>query len=83
MLDGARFLLDLAIVVAAGLSGVFWYQASQQSLRRIERKEELDRLDVNRMIVAFNRTQALNRRGALATGAAGALAAVRMVAGLI
>lgn len=38
MLDSIRFLLDLAIVIAAALSGVFWYQASQQSLRRIEKR---------------------------------------------
>lgn len=35
------------------------------------------------MIVAFNRTQAFNRRGALATSIAGALAALRMLAGLV
>jgi hypothetical protein len=38
----------------------------------------LDSLDLNRIIVAFNRAQILNRRAALATSATGMLAAVRL-----
>ena len=76
------FLLDFGIFVAAGLSGLSWYLASKRLLRRIDKAQELNRLDLNRMVVAFNRTQALNRRAALATSAAGVLAAVRMLVNL-
>ena len=77
------FLLDLAIITAAALSGVFWWLASRQPMRRIHASEELNRLDLNRMIVTFNRTQALNRRGAVATSVAGALGAVRLLLNLV
>ncbi len=72
-------VLDLAIVLAAAASGVFWYQASRQNIRRICRGEHIDHHDLNRIVVAFNRTQILNRRAALATALAGALAAIRLI----
>ncbi len=37
-------------------------------MRRVEKGEELDHRDLNRIVVAINRTQILNRRAALATG---------------
>ncbi len=70
--------LDLAIVAGAALSGLFWYLASRRQVRRISRREALDSRDVNRLVVAFNRAQLLNRRAALATSATGCLAAVRL-----
>ncbi|HYW17578.1 MAG TPA: hypothetical protein VE891_15675 [Allosphingosinicella sp.] len=70
--------LDLAIVACAAASGLFWYLASRRLVRRISRSEALDSLDLNRIIVAFNRAQILNRRAALATSATGMLAAVRL-----
>ncbi len=70
--------LDLAIVAGAALSGLFWYLASRRQVRRISRSEALDSRDVNRLVVAFNRAQLLNRRAALATSATGCLAAVRL-----
>jgi hypothetical protein len=70
--------LDLAIVACAALSGLFWYLASRRQVRRISRSEVLDFQDINRLIVAFNRAQLLNRRAALATSATGLLAAVRL-----
>ena len=60
------------------LSGVFWYLASRQQVRRISATEVLDARDINRLIVAFNRTQLLNRRAAIATSAVGILAAIRL-----
>jgi hypothetical protein len=70
--------LDLAIAAGAAASGLFWYAASRRQVRRISRSEVLDSLDLNRIIVAFNRAQILNRRAALATSATGILAAVRL-----
>jgi hypothetical protein len=71
-------LLDLAIVACAATSGLFWYLASRRQVRRISRSEVLDSRDFNRLIVAFNRAQLLNRRAAMATSATGILAAIRL-----
>lgn len=71
-------LLDLSIVAAAFLSGMFWWLASRKRLRRICRDEILDHADFNRMVVAYNRTQILNGRAAVTTAAAGILAAIRL-----
>lgn len=79
----AFLLLDLAIVAAAFLSGVFWWLASRKRLRRICRNEVLDHADFNRLVVAYNRTQILNARAAIATAAAGVLAAIRLSVTLI
>ena len=76
-------LLDLAIVIAAALSGVMWLRASRGKLRRVTAGEECDHHDFNRMVVAFNRSQLLNRRAALATAAAALLGALRMSIELI
>jgi hypothetical protein len=71
-------LLDLSIVGAAFLSGLFWWQASRKRMRRICRDEMLSHADFNRMVVAYNRTQILNARAAIATAIAGLLAAIRL-----
>lgn len=78
----AIFLLDLSIVAAALLSGVFWWQASRKKMRRICRDELLDAADFNRMVVAYNRTQMLNARAAMATAAATFLAGLRLSASM-
>ena len=70
--------LDLAIVACAAASGLFWYIASQRQMRRISRSGDLNSMDLNRIIVTFNRAQILNRRAALSTSATGVLAAVRL-----
>lgn len=49
-------------------------------MRRICRDEVLDAADLNRMVVAYNRTQILNARAALATAVAGILAGLRLSA---
>jgi hypothetical protein len=75
---GLIVALDLAIVACAALSGLFWYLASRRQVRRTSRSEDLDSRDINRLIVAFNRAQLLNRRAAMATSATGMLAAIRL-----
>lgn len=76
-------LLDLSIVAAAFLSGMFWWLASRKRLRRICRDEMLDHADFNRMVFAYNRTQILNARAAIATAIAGILAAIRLSGAMI
>jgi len=75
-------ILDILIVGFALLSGWLWWRASRQRVRRISRLETLDAADVNRIVIALNRTQALNARAALATALAAFFAALRIVFGV-
>jgi membrane protein implicated in regulation of membrane protease activity len=70
--------LDVAIIVAALASAWLWWRASRQRLRRISRNEVLDHADINRIVIAMNRTQILNSQGALATAIAALLAGLRL-----
>lgn len=70
--------LDLLIVAAAGASAWFWWAATYRPVRRVSRHEVIDYADLNRLVVALNRTAILNRRAALATAAATSLAAIRL-----
>lgn len=69
--------LDLAIMATALAASWFWLQASGQRLRRISRTEELDVADMNRIVVAINRSQIMNARAALTSALAALLTAVR------
>ena len=71
-------LLDLGVVAAALLSGLFWWQASRKRLRRVSRFEEMSNADLNRIIVALNRAQILNSRAAKTTSVAALLAGLSM-----
>lgn len=75
--------LDLSIVTSAFLSGYFWWQASRKRMRRICRDEMLDHADFNRMVVAYNRTQILNARAAIATAITAVLATLRLSGNMI
>lgn len=76
-------LLDLIIIVAATASGYLWWRASQGRMRRVSAAEHVNHQDLNRLVVAFNRTQILNRRAALATAVAAFAGAVRTGIGLL
>lgn len=76
-------LLDLSIVSAAFLSGSFWWLANRKRLLRICRDEMLDHAGFNRMVIAYNRTQILNARAAIAMAIAGILAAIRLSGNMI
>jgi hypothetical protein len=65
-----------AVLIAARL----WLVASRNRVRRISRREVLDAADINRMVVALNRSQTLNARAARMTGASALLAAARVSA---
>ena len=60
-------LLDLVALISAIMAAWLWYRASSNIVRRIERDEQIDNRDLNRIVVSINRTQILNRRAALAT----------------
>lgn len=60
-------LLDCLALLTALVAAWLWYRASCQSIRRVSRSEEINSLDLNRIITAINRTQAMNRRAAIAT----------------
>ncbi len=57
------FLALSTALVAAYL----WFRASSYQVRRVSKSEDINSLDLNRIVTAINRTQLLNRRAALAT----------------
>ena len=71
----------LAIATALAASWL-WYSAGRRPVRRISRAEQLDAADINRLVVAMNRSATLNRRAALATAASAACLALRFAADL-
>jgi hypothetical protein len=75
---GLVYALDLLIIAAALASAWLWWAASRNRVRRISRHEVFDAADINRLVVALNRTQILSSRAALATALAALLAALRL-----
>lgn len=76
------YALDSLAIVTALAASWLWYSAGRRQVRRISRSEELDAADINRMVVAMNRSAILNRRAALATAASAACLAFRFAADL-
>lgn len=76
------YALDSLAIVTALAASWLWYLAGRRQIRRISRSEELDAADINRMVVAMNRSAILNRRAALATAASAACLALRFAADL-
>ena len=74
-------ILDIIAMVTAFAAAWLWWQASCSTLRRVDKKEEFDYHDFNRLIVAYNRTQILNSRAALATALSALCVAGRFAAG--
>ncbi len=66
MMSIAR-LLDLLALLSALAAAWLWFRASSFHLRRGEKSEELNSLDLNRVILGINRSQKVNRRAAMAT----------------
>lgn len=60
-------LLDALALVSALAAAYLWWRASGNQVRRISLTEQLDARDFNRMVIAINRSQLLNRRAAIAT----------------
>lgn len=76
-------VLDLAATFSSLVAAALWYQAGARTLRRISRFEDLDHADLNRLVVAMNRSALLNRRAALASAAAAICIAFRFAASLV
>lgn len=76
------YALDTLAIFAALGAAWLWYQAGRRTVRRISRFEDLNAADVNRMVVAMNRSAILNRRAALASAASAACFALRFAASL-
>lgn len=70
-------ILDLMGMLTALAAGALWWMASRSTLRRVHKTEEFDYHDFNRLIVAYNRTQIINARAALATAASAMCVALR------
>lgn len=75
------FIFDLIAMISAFLAAWFWLWASARQLRRVSRDEVLDAHDLNRIVVAYNRSQLLNGRAALATAVSALAVALRLLAG--
>jgi len=75
--------LDLVATISAFVAAWFWFRASSKLLRRVSHHEELDAQDINRIIVAYNRSQLYNARAAAATGASALAIALRFVVSLL
>jgi hypothetical protein len=70
-------VLDLSAMVAALAASGLWFMSSRQRVRRISRAETLDAADLNRIIVAINRSQILNSQAAMAATLSALFAALR------
>ncbi|MDX2307865.1 MAG: hypothetical protein NW216_06490 [Hyphomicrobium sp.] len=68
MIASIQMALDLIAIISAFVAAMLWFYASGRQLRRITKNEAVDEHDLNRLVVAFNRTQILNGRAALVTG---------------
>ena len=75
--------LDIAALFTALAAAWFWWMASRSVIRRVQKHEEVDHHDLNRLVVSFNRTQILNSRAALATAASALCVAARFAAGIV
>jgi hypothetical protein len=77
------FFLDAVATLAAFIAAWLWFQASNRQLRRVSKHEELDALDINRIVVAYNRSQLFNGRAALATAVSALAVALRFLVHLV
>ncbi|MDY8108944.1 hypothetical protein U0C82_07270 [Fulvimarina sp. 2208YS6-2-32] len=75
-------VLDIAAIMSSLLAAGLWYRAGARTTRRVSRFETLDQADLNRMIVAMNRSALLNRQAALASAVAAICFALRFAASL-
>ena len=60
-------IFDMLGLVSALAAALLWWHASRNHVRRVSLTEKLDAQDFNRLVIAMNRTQLLNRRAAIAT----------------
>jgi hypothetical protein len=83
MQSAVLLILDAAAIAAALLASWLWYLSSRNRVRRVARDEELNAIDINRIVVAINRSQILNAQAALVTAVSAVAVALRMITGLV
>jgi hypothetical protein len=69
---GAELLATFTALGAAWL----WFHASGGRVRRVHTRDLIDGGDINRLVIAMNRAQILNRRAALAATVSALLVAL-------
>jgi hypothetical protein len=74
---------DILTIALAMLAAYLWFASSRTRYRRISRHESIDAGDLNRIIVALNRSQIANQRAALATAASAFALALRLLIDLL
>ena len=77
------FALDLFGCITGFMAAWFWLRASQRTVRRVRLDEVLDASDINRLVTVVNRSNILNRRGALAATASAVSVALRFLTDLL
>ncbi len=76
-------ILDALALISALAAAYLWWRASGNLVRRISLTEDLNAQDFNRMAIAMNRSQKLNRRAALATAVSALAIAMKFAHDLI
>lgn len=76
-------MLDLMALFSALAAASLWFRASSVFVRRVQKNEAINSLDLNRIVTAINRTQALNRRAALATALSALAIALKLAHGML
>ena len=74
---------DVLTIALALLAAYLWFASSRTRYRRISYREALTAHDLNRIIVALNRSQIANQRAALATAASAFSLALRLALDLL
>lgn len=74
---------DVLTIGLAMLAAYLWFVSSRTRYRRVSRHEVIDAGDLNRIIVALNRSQIANERAALATAASAFALALRLLIDLL
>lgn len=76
-------ILDLFALVSALAAAFLWFKASSVFVRRVQKNEAINSLDLNRVVTSINRTQMLNRRAALATALSALAIALKLAHGML
>lgn len=83
MVSAVNLLLDLVALTSGLLASWLWYLSGRRRVRRVSYTESIDAADLNRLVVAINRTSILNARAALAAALSSACLAVRLGIGML
>ena len=76
-------VLDIIALASALVAAWMWFLSSQRRLRRMQRDEEIDVSDLNRLVVTINRSQILNARAAMASAVSALSVAMRFLFDLL